>query len=171
MGPGKGILGHGAGHGGAVENGHWAGAGSPCDLGALVGIWPWSLGMAQGGEEVASLGAVRDRGLGQGQERGRRQGCPWRPRRYGYQFWQNPCIWRATRTHGHRRGRLIRRCLEARLTESMFSVSDGFTTTLWRVTVTVASTPEVTPQVTPQVTHEVTREVARVVDPGPRGRA
>jgi len=54
MGPGKGILGHGAGHGAAAKNGHWAGAGSPCDFGERVGIWPWSLenGPGRGGGRV-----------------------------------------------------------------------------------------------------------------------
>lgn len=49
MGPGKGILGHGAGHGAAAKNGHWAGAGSPCDLGERVGICPGLLETAQEG--------------------------------------------------------------------------------------------------------------------------
>ncbi len=66
MGPGKGILGHGAGHGPTEENRLWAGAGSPCDLGKRVGICPGHLGTAQGGEEDVSLGAVRGLGLGCG---------------------------------------------------------------------------------------------------------
>jgi len=58
-------------------------------------------------------------------------------------------------------GDMIRRCREAGLAEPAFSVSDGFTTTLWRKV--VASTPEVTHQVAHEVTPEVTREVAREV--------
>ncbi len=44
-------------------------------------------------------------------------------------------------------GDMIRRCREAGLTEPAFSVSDGFTTTLWRKP--VVSTPGVTPEVPP----------------------
>lgn len=58
-------------------------------------------------------------------------------------------------------GDMIRRCREAGLAEPAFSVSDGFTTTLWRKV--VASTPEVAPEVTHQATHEVTHQVAHQV--------
>lgn len=44
----EGNLGLGPGHGAAAENGLWAGAGSPCDLGERVGIWPWSHGNGPG---------------------------------------------------------------------------------------------------------------------------
>jgi len=69
MRPGKDILGQGAGHGASVKNGHWAGAGSPAILGSGWGFAPGPLGTARGGEEGASLGAVRGKGLGHGQDR------------------------------------------------------------------------------------------------------
>lgn len=61
MGPGKGILGHGAGHGPLVKIRLWAGTGPPCDFGMGWGIGPGPLGTAQDGEEEANLGAVRGR--------------------------------------------------------------------------------------------------------------
>lgn len=61
MGPGKGILGHGAGHGVAVENGLWAEAGRPAIFGRGWGFAPIPLGTAQEGEEVASLRGIRGR--------------------------------------------------------------------------------------------------------------
>jgi len=56
-------------------------------------------------------------------------------------------------------GDMIRRCREAGLAEPAFSVSDGFTTTLWRKV--VASTPEVTPEVT-RVVEVMRGEMKRV---------
>ena len=58
-------------------------------------------------------------------------------------------------------GDMIRQCLKAGLAEPSFSVSDGFTATLWRR----PSVPshEVTHQVTHAVTHQVAHEVRKVL--------
>ena len=70
MGPGKGILGHGAGHGAAAKNGHWAGAGSPCVLRERVGISLVPLERPRSGRRARAWGlSGQGQGLGAGQGR------------------------------------------------------------------------------------------------------